>query len=101
MKTSSYIPNSLLSRDAVELGRLIVNLDSPGQDCCDVEIRDILSAIAAEDIILRKHADVDQIIKLSQSSTVNGIFTTILSTKMGGTQMSSVHLKTVQHLTYE
>src|SRR5262245_27764766 len=96
MKTSAVVLNHLLSRDAVALGRLVLNVHSPEQDYLDLHF-----SLDPADVIVREQLNFAEILQKTSNMRLRGFFTSHLrgDTAKDDTWQSSI--STVRNTTYQ
>ena len=93
---TSLIPNRLLARDAVDLGRLVLDLNSPEQDYFDPKF-----PIDPEAIIVRQQLNFSEILQHTCGSKLHGFLTTILTMSFSKQDEKHLSIYSLRNTTYQ
>ena len=93
---TTLIPNRLLARDAVDLGRLVLDLNSPEQDYFDPKF-----PIDSEAIIVRQQLNFSEILQHTRGSKLHGFLTTILTNSYFKRDEKQLSISSLRNTTYQ
>lgn len=96
MKETTFVPNRLLARDAVDLGRLVLDVRAPEQDYFVPQ-----STVAPEDILVQEKFNFSEILQPTSGSNLHSFLTTMLSTSMSRHEERRTQIDAVRNTTYQ
>jgi hypothetical protein len=93
---TSLIPNRLLARDAVDLGRLVLDVNSPEQDYFDPKF-----SIDPDAIIVRQQLNFSEILQRTSGSKLHSFLTTILAVSYFKRDEKHLLINSLRNTTYQ
>jgi hypothetical protein len=93
---TSLVPNRLLARDAVDIGRLVLDINSPEQDYFDPKF-----AIDSDTIIVRQQVNFSEILQHTSGSKLHGFLTTAFGASYFKRNEKKLLVNSPRNMTYQ